>query len=373
MSEVIKKTPSFFSVRKHPLLWVTCFFTLVAMGYWGFLASDRYVSEAHVIIQQADIVAGQSMDIGSLLGGVSSGNQADQLLLRDHLMSVDMLRKLDEKLSLKDHYSNDQWDVLSRLWIENDSIENFHQYYLSRVEVVFDDYAGVLVIKSQAYEPKMAYAITRLLVEEGERFMNGLARDLAYEQVSFLEKQVDKMSARVMQARQAVLSFQNKKGLVSPQNTAENFAEIINRMEGQLAEMQTRRVAMLGYLMPKSSNMIELDLQIKAVKKQIKTEKSRLTSPSGKTLNKTVEEYQRLQLTAEFSQDVYQTTLVAMEKGRIEASRTLKKMSMLQTPTLPEYPLKPRRLYNMVVFVLVILLISGIMSLLGAVIRDHKE
>ena len=373
MIKDIKQTSSVFSVKKHILLWVTCFFTLVAISYWGFLASDRYVSEAHVIIQQADISAGQSMDIGSLLGGVSSGNQADQLLLRDHLMSVDMLKKLDEKLNIKEHYNNEQWDVFSRMWIENDTIESFHQYYLSRIEIIFDDYAGVLVIKSQAYEPKVAYLITTALVKEGERFMNELARELAYEQVSFLEKQVDKMSVRVMKARQEVLSFQNKKGLVSPQNTAENFVEIINRMEGQLAEMQTRRVAMLGYLMPKSSNMVELNLQIKAVKKQIKTEKARLTSPTGKTLNKTVEEYQRLQLTAEFSQDVYQTTLVAMEKGRIEASRTLKKMSILQSPTFPEYPLEPRRLYNMVVFVLVILLISGIMNLLGAVIRDHKE
>lgn len=347
--------------------------SLLATLYWGLVASDRYVSEAHVIIQRTDLAGGQGMDFGSLLTGVSGGSRGDQLLLRDHLLSVDMLKKLDDKLGLRAHYSDGARDPFSRMWSASNSLELFHRHYLSRVSIEFDDYAGVLVIRAQAYDPEKARAVTQLLVDEGERTMNDLAHRMAKEQVQFLEQQVAQMSQRAIEARQAVLAFQNKKGLVAPQSTAENLAGVINRLEAQITELQARRTALLGYLAPTASGVVETDLQIDALQKQIVKEQARLAAPEGKALNRTVEEFQRLQMNAEFAQDVYKTALVALEKGRVEAIRTLKKVSVLQSPTLPEYPLEPRRFYNIVVFILVTLLVAGVVHLLAAIIRDHKD
>jgi capsular polysaccharide transport system permease protein len=78
-------------------------------------------------------------------------------------------------------------------------------------------------------------------------------------------------------------------------------------------------------------------------------------------------------MNAEFAQDVYKSALLALEKGRVEATRNIKKVSVLQSPTEPQYPLEPRRIYNTFVFILVTLLIAGIVHLLAAIIRDHKD
>lgn len=360
------------TLLQHRAFGIAFVASLAAVFYWGIIASDRYVSEAHVIIQKTDLSSVRSLDFGSLLGNAGS-NYMDQLLLRDHLLSLDMLKKLDRKLNLRAHYSDWHRDPLSRMWFENQADELFHRHYLTRVSVEYDDYAGVLVIKAQAYDPKMAKAIATAMVEEGERHMNAIAHGLAQDQVTFLEKQVADLNTRSLEARQAVLNFQNRKGLVSPQSTAENLAAIINRLEGQLSDLRTRRAALQSYLMPGSANIVELDQQISAVEKQIKEEQLRLVSPGGKRLNSTVEEYQRLQMNAEFAQDVYKTALAALENGRIEASRNLKKVSLLQAPAEPQYPLEPRRLYNIVVFLLVALMLAGIVHLLAAVIRDHKD
>jgi capsular polysaccharide transport system permease protein len=119
--------------------------------------------------------------------------------------------------------------------------------------------------------------------------------------------------------------------------------------------------------------VVELDLRIKAVEEQIDKEQARLASSGGATLNRAVEEFQRLQLTADFAMEIYKTALVALEKGRIEATRTLKKVSVLQAPTLPESSEEPRRLYRIVVFVLSAMLLAGIVHLIAAIIRDHKD
>ena len=118
---------------------------------------------------------------------------------------------------------------------------------------------------------------------------------------------------------------------------------------------------------------LDLNVQIAAIDKQIAEQQSRLTGKSGKSLNSTVEEYQRLQMEAGFAEDVYKTALAGLEKGRVEVTRTLKKVSVLQAPTLPEESLQPRRLYNIVTFVLVTMLVAGILTLLAAIIRDHKD
>ena len=361
------------ALRRRSLFLAAIIASLFAAFYWGLVASDRYVSEAHIIVQNTDLTSGQSLDIGGLIGSVSSNNKPDQLLLRDHLLSVDMLKKLDAKLNLRAHYSDSSHDPISRMWYDDASLEWFHRHYLSRVSVEFDDLAGTLVIRAQAYDPKTAHAIVAMLVAEGERFMNALAHNLAREQVAFLEKEVAEMRGRVVQTRQTVLKFQSREGLVSPQGTAENFAAIVNRLESELTNLRTRRAAMLSYLTPKSPSVAELNQQVAAVKKQIKREKARLAAPNDKALNRTVEQYQRLQMNAEFAFDVYRTALAALETGRIQATRMLKKVSVLQSPFEPQYPVEPRRVYNTIVFILVALLIAGVTHMLGTIIRDHQD
>ena len=312
------------------------------------------------------------MDFSSLLGG-TGGSRPDQLLLRDHLLSVDMFKKLDASLNLRAHYSNSERDFLARMFPKDLSIEDFHSYFLSSVSIEFDDYAGVLVIKAQGYDPKTAQAIATQLVQEGERFMNGMAHDLAQEQVDFLEKQVAQMKERVLQTRQAVLAYQNKKGLVSPQATAETIVAIVAKLEAQRTDLQTQRSALQAYLVPGHPSIVQIEQQLEAVSRQVSLEQAKLASPNGKTLNSAVEEFQRLEMQAVFAQDVYKTALQALERGRIEALRTLKKVSVIEAPNLPEDALEPRRFYNTLVFMLAAFLLAGVMHLLAAIVRDHKD
>ena len=353
--------------------WFVFLLCMLAAVYWGIIASDRYISESHIVIQQTQMPATQTMDLSSILGGTPAPNRADQMLLRDYLLSIDMLEKLDKKLSLREHYSDRRRDPISRMWDKDLSTEWFYWYYLLRATVEFDEYAGVLVIRAQAFTPEQAHAITSLLVEEGERYMNDMAHRLAQQQVAFIEKQVEQVYERVMRARMAVVAYQNERNLVSPEGTAEYFSGIVNTLEGQLASLDTQRNAALGYLNPESPTVTDFDLQIAAVKKQISKEQARLTSSNRRTLNRSVEEFQRLKLNAEFAQEVYKTALASLEQARVDAGRTIKMVSVIQSPTHPQYPLAPRRIYNTVVFVLVTLVIFGIASLMRAIVRDHQE
>ena len=360
------------ALRRRPILAAAVLAIALGAPYWLLVASDRYVSEAHVIVQKSELAGGATFDVASLLSG-GGANKSDQLLLRDYLLSVDMSRKLDQQLHLREHFSDHGRDPLSRLWFRDSSQERFHEHYLSRVSVEMDEYTGVVVIKAQAYDAAKAHAIAQALVSEGERFMNQIAQELAQRQVAFLEQQVTNVSQRAMRARQAVLEYQNRKGLVSPQETATSISGVVARLEAQRSELETQRRALQAYLVPSHPNIVQLDQQINALDRQVELEKGKLTAPSGKALNRTVEEFQRLEMEATFVQDMYKTSLTALESGRVEATRTVKQVSVIQTPTKPEYALEPRRIYNTVLLMLIVLLLAGVANLLVAIVRDHKD
>lgn len=379
--KIVSKKPSFgarlrswFSLRlfDHAVR-VILILAVLASAYWLVFASNRYVSEANVIIRKTDSVGAPSFDLGMLVSGVATVDRANQLLLRDYLLSVDMLKKLDESLDLRTHYSSSDHDLVSRMWFQDASLEWFHRHYLRRVEVEFDDFSGVLRIKVQAYNPEMAQAITQQLVQEGERYMNVLGHEMAQVQVNFLVTQVDQAQDRFQKASQDLLNYQNKAGLLSPQATAESINAIVAALEGQRAQLQTQLASLPKTLDKDHPNILMLKQSLRAVDAQIKEEKLKLATPSGGTLNAYVEEFYRLEMNVKFTQELYKSSLTALEKGRIDATRMLEKVSVLQSATLPEYPMEPRRLYNTLVTLLLGLIFAGILKLLKSIVLDHVD
>lgn len=371
---LISRIRSFFSLRLFDYaVYLILVLAVVSTAYWLFFASDRYVSEANVIIRKTDSVGAPTFDLGMLVSGVASVDRANQLLLRDYLLSVDMLKKLDHSLNLRAHYSSSEHDLVSRMWFQDASLEWFYRHYLSRVQVEFDEFSGVLRIKVQAYDSEMAQAIANELVQEGERYMNVLGHEMAQVQVDFLVTQVDQAQERFQKASQDLLNYQNAAGLLSPQATAESINTIVAALESQRAQLQTQLASLPKTLDRDHPNILMLKQSLKAVDEQIKREKLKLATPSGGTLNTYVEEFYRLEMNVQFTQELYKSSLTALEKGRIDATRMLEKVSVLQSATLPEYPMEPRRLYSMLVTILVALMLAGILRLLKSIVLDHVD
>jgi capsular polysaccharide transport system permease protein len=358
-------------VKRHRLWQAAAALAILFTLYWGLFAASRYMSELHVVVESLQGTAATPTDLTALLTG-SSSQQKDILMLRDYLLSADLLRALDAKLKLREHYSG-SYDIFSRLWSKNASAEWFLRHYRKRVEADYDEYSGLLVIRVQAYSPAMAHAIASALVQEGERFMNELAHKLAREQVAFAEREVAAVSQRLLGARQSVLAYQNEHGLVSPIATVENRSAVAARFEGELSGLHARRRALESYLAPSAPDLVQINMQVRALEQQLAADRARLASSNGKPLNLVAEEYDRLLMEAGFQQDVYKTALAALERARIDASRTLKKVSVVQEPTMPEFSLEPARLYNVATYLIATLMLTGILHLLIVIIREHRD
>lgn len=356
-------------VKQQPHWAVALAAIIAATLYWSVLATERYVSEATVVLGSPEI-APTSFSFSSLLSG--TGGSGDLLLLREHLLSVDMLRKLDSKLQLREHYSQNTIDFLSRM-SHDASIESFHQHYLNHVSITFDEYSAVLRVRVQAYNSDMAHNMASQLLIAGEAHMNDMGQRLAQEQLNFIDAQVATLSERLVTSREALLTFQNKHGLVSPSGTVESIFAIVSQLEGQLALREAERKAGSRFQSNNAAEMIRLQSQIDALKQQIDLEKSRMAQNSGDALNRLAAEYETIQLQARFALELYSNSLMALENTRVEAARKLKQISILQQPTIPEYPIEPRRVRAIMIFIFFALSIAALLHLVLLVIRDHRD
>ena len=76
---------------------------------------------------------------------------------------------------------------------------------------------------------------------------------------------------------------------------------------------------------------------------------------------------------AEFDIEVYKNSLLQLETTKIDVLKEAKTLSVVSKPNLPDgytYPNKPK---VFVTLVIMMLLMYGIFSMLGAIIKDHKE
>ncbi|GAA3528260.1 capsule polysaccharide export inner-membrane protein KpsE [Zobellella aerophila] len=337
--------------------------------YWFAWAADRYVSRATVVLESPHIAAPE-LSFSSILKGGSSNS--DLLLLREHLLSVDMLKKVQQALPFREHYSQNG-DLFSRLFKTGAPIEELHKYYKKRVSVELDEYAGVLNINVQAFNPEFAHALAQLLLSAGEAHMNDMGQRLAEEQVRFLERQVDRLEQRLDEARGVLLAYQNEYGLISPIHTVESLNQVVATLEGELARGQAKYSAAQSYQSTRSAELVQIKSEINALQQQIEKERNRLAQAAGNALNRISSEYQTLELKAQFAQQTYSSALAALENTRIEAARKLKQVSVLQSPLLPEYATEPERLYNSSVFAITTLFLAFIINMIMLIVRDHRD
>lgn len=356
-------------IRKQPH-WALAFTAIMAVSlYWLVWAADRYVSRATVVLESPQIAAPE-FSFSNLLKGASG--YSDLLLLREHLLSTDMLSKVQRELPFREHYSQNG-DLFTRLRDANAPIEELHKYFKKRVSVELDEYAGVLNITVEAFAPEFAQQLSQLLLKSGETHMNAMGQRLAEEQVRFLEGQVARLEVRLGSTRATLLAYQNEHGLISPIHTVESLNQVVGTLEGELARMQARYSAAQSYQSTRSAELVKIKSEINAFQKQIAKEQNRLAQETGNALNRISADYQTLEMKAQFAQQTYSSALAALESTRIEAARKLKQVSVLQSPLLPEYATKPDRLYNASVFAIITLFLTFIANMMVLIVRDHRD
>lgn len=357
------------SLKLGSFLWVVACFA-IAVIYFGLIASDRYVSRAELVVKQADQIK-MLPDALSMLG-IGGSNHEDILLIQDYLASPDLLTKLDKELGLKAHYQSNKIDYFSRLPADV-SREQFIEYYRNHLTLRLDDISGVLTIEFQAFDPAYGQQVVGLMLKESEGFINKLGHQVALEQLTFVEKEVDRAYRRVQDEKAKVLAFQNSHQLISPESTSTARLGVVSQIEGELASQQAKLKQLQSYMKETAPAVITVKARVEALTEQLEQEKARLTGTDKDAMNEVTASYMDVKTQATLAADLYKSGLISLEQARVEAYRKLKHLLVVSQPTLAEDAEYPRRIYNLATIGVILCLLYGLIVMGLATLREHQD
>lgn len=342
--------------------------------YFGVFAADRYVSETRVGLRQSAGDLGRMTGTAALLAGVATPTLEDTLYLRDFLHSLALARRLDEKLGLRQHFAEPTRDPLMRLWASQTQ-EDFLDYFRSRVALSIDDQSSALTIRTEGFDAAYAQRLNAALLEEAERFVNDYSHRIARENLGFAETELARAAERVRKARADLLAFQTRHRLLDPAAQAVAAGTLAAELQAQIARAEAELRSLRAYLQDDAAQVRTLRAQIEGLQAQLAAERLRATGEDrkGERLSALAAEFQALQLQTEVALDAYKGALAAVEAARIESTRKLRSLVVIEPPTLPQSAEYPRRLYNLATLLLACLLTYGVVRLTLATIQEHQD
>jgi capsular polysaccharide transport system permease protein len=343
--------------------------------YLFVFAADRYVAESVVAVRQegAAMSLPSGVDTLSAMFGSTMATREDQYMLEAHILSMDMLLQIDEKVDLREAFSAPKLDVIFAL-PDGASQEKFLKYFRSHVDVTVDDSSGLLTIRTQGFTPEVALAVNQQIVDISEKFINESSHRLARDQMAYAEAELRNARARLDETRNRILEFQEKYGILDPTAQAAANSGLTAELQAMLARQGAELKGLQAYLNDDAPQIQALQAQIAGIREQLEDEmRGSVTNVDGTSLNVIAGEYQELLADLEFKSDAYKGALTGLETARIESTRKLKSLVLVESPVLPESAAYPRRLYTLIALAMVLTLLYGIVRLIVATIEDHME
>jgi len=347
--------------------------TLLAIIYYGLIASDVYISESSFIVRSPQ----QST---SLLGEVFKGAgfaraQDDSYTVQNFILSRDALKGLEEELPMKKIFSDSSIDTINRFsgfnWDE--SFEHFFKYYNKKiVDVQLDSGSSITSLSVRAFTSEDAYRINQRLLELSEKLVNQLNERGQKDMISFSMREVEEAGDKAKEAALKLEQYRNENGVLDPEKESVIPQQEIAKLEEELVSIQTQ-IAQLETLAANSPQLPTLRQRAGLLDKEITKETSRIAGSGTNSLASKANEYRRLALEKDFADKMLASAMSGLEQTRNEAQRKQLYLERIVQPSKPDAPGEPKRLKSIFVVLIISLVIWGILSLLVVGIKEHYE
>ncbi|OOF45074.1 capsule biosynthesis protein [Rodentibacter trehalosifermentans] len=359
--------------KLNPLFWITVLIpTALSTVYFGLFASDIYVSESSFVVRSPRNQSSLS-GVGALLQGTGfSRSQDDTYSVQEYMRSRTALEQLEKALPVREFYS-EKGDLLSRFngFGLNNTQEAFYRYFKERLGVDVDSVSGIATLRVRAFNADEGFQINDRLLKEGEELINRLNERARKDTVEFAEQAVMEAENNVNETAQALSQYRIKNKIFDLPAQSGVQLSLISSLKSELIRVETQ-LAQLVSITPDNPQVPALQMRQKSLKKEI-DEQSRQLSGNGNSAATQTADYQRLVLANELAQQQLTAAMTSLQNTRGEADRQQLYLEVISQPSKPDWALEPNRIYNIIATFIIGFILYGVLGLLIASIREHKN
>ncbi|WP_373746671.1 capsule biosynthesis protein [Neisseria dentiae] len=357
-----------------PLFWATVIVpTTVSVLYFGLIASDRFVSESTFVIRSPSNQAALT-GFGAILQNAGFARaQDDTYTVQEYMRSRTALADLQKTLPVRDFYETNG-DVISRFnsFGASDSNEAFFQYFRKKVGVQFDAVTGMTTLGVSSFDAAQSQQINAALLKQGEALINRLNQRARKDTIRYAQEALDTAAARVQAAAEGLAQYRVNYGVFDLKAQSEVKMSLVSKLQDELIVIQTQ-LDQVRAITPDNPQISGLKAREQSLRKEIAQQMKIISGGSNNSLTGQASEYQRLMLENELAEKQLAAATTALETAKAEADRQQLYLEVVSQPSKPDLALQPKRLYNIASTFFIGLMLYGILSLLIASVREHKN
>ncbi len=318
--------------------------TLLAILFYGLIASPRYVSETRFIVRSMSSRPITGIDVLFRTFGLAK-TADDSYAIEKYLVSRDAVRDLLSRgIDLKAAFTRNEADFLSKypyFW-QKDSTEALFDYYTGRVKVIEDNVQGIVTLKVYAFRPEDAATIASSLLSLAEAMVNRLNQRAQSDAIDSANKEVQAAEAQVVSAQRKLTDYRNEQLIVDPAQSSTSLIETI----GELRASRSNAAAQLAQMRatsPQSPAIPSLEARVAALDQRISAETAEMAGGGGSLATK-MAGYEELVQQRDLAGKMLTSALGSLDSARVDARRQHIYVEEVVQPNVPDRATEPERL-----------------------------
>jgi BexC/CtrB/KpsE family polysaccharide export inner-membrane protein len=343
----------------------------LAVLYYGFIASDVYVSESRFVVRSPDKPS--TSGLGVLLKSAAGfSNAGDEIYAADeYIQSRDALGALNHNDAVVSAYGSKRISIFDRFNSlgTDGSFENLFDYFRKKVRVDYESTSGITGLTVRAYTPQDAQRFNRQLLELAEDTVNRLNRRGRTDVVQLSQQEVQDAEEAARQAALALAQFRNASGIIDPEKQAAVQLQMVSKLQDELIGSRTQ-LLQLRAMAPENPQIPILRVRISGLAREIDNQLG-LVAGNRRSLSATAARYQRLQLEREFADKRLAAAMASLQEARADSRRKQAYVERISQPSLPDKAEEPRRLRGIFATLVLGMIAWAILSMLLAGVREH--
>ena len=347
---------------------------LLAFGvYLWTVADDRYASTVGFTVRQEEGQSGSEL-LGGLSALTGATTSPDGDVLYEFIRSQALVRRIDERLKLRDYYSS-FWrtDPLFALWPDA-TIEDMLWYWGRVVRVSYDQSTGLTELRIQAFDPRMAQAIAVEVVAESQKLVNALNEQARADAIRYADLELEQAENRLRDARAALTKFRTRTQIVDLDADIQARMGVMSNLQQQLAEELVGFDELMTTTNRNDPRLTQSERRIEVIRDRIAEERRTFATTAvlgtGEDYPTLISEFEGLSVEREFAEEAFRAALAARDAARAEALRQSRYLATYVSPTLAESAQFPQRFVMMGLAALFSCLVWSISVLVYYSIRD---
>ena len=342
------------------------------IGYylWVF-ASDQYASTVAFSVRTEETSSALE-----LLGGItelSGSSSSDTDILYEFLQSQKLVADIDDMVDLRAMWSKPENDPIFAFNTDG-TIEDLVEHWNRFVHISYDDAAGLIEVRANAFDPADATLIAQTLYDQSSNMINSLSAIAREDAIRYAREELDDAVELLRQARQQVTRFRNVNQLVDPSVDVSTQAGLMGSLEAQLAEALIE-LDMLPGNGPNDPRVAQAELRIEVIQRRIEEERAKLGGggvDAGEAYADLLGEYERLVVDREFAEQRFASSQITYDAALAEARRQSRYLAAFVLPTTAESSRYPQRLTLLFIWSLFLALFWSICVLVLYAIKDRR-